>query len=196
MIHQNNRRDLMSSLKFSSDIPEEIQSLVEQQLRSLINNIGLVRKTFSIDTFKKLDDSDNEKLIVKTETTKNGIKEQESFFILLNKYNPNLIEFSFNTNSFYSPSRYMKDFDNIDEIKHNAIILFNKITDLVKDKKNYLVSLSSFYKDRTLIHKIIIQKSDQILNQIEVTEQEVELALTKGFSSFLVKFKLDILVVQ
>jgi hypothetical protein len=42
----------MSSLKFSSDIPEEIQSLVEQQLRSLINNIGLVRKAFSIETFK------------------------------------------------------------------------------------------------------------------------------------------------
>jgi len=184
----------MSNFNFSSDIPEEIKNLVDQNLRAMINNVGLVRKIFYIETFKNSEETENERLIVKTENNKTGIIEYESFYILINKNDPQIIEFVFNSNSFYSPSRYMNDFDDIDEIKHNALILFNRIIDLIKDRKNYLIHLNSYFKNRELFHKIVIQKSDKILNQIEISEKDVELALTKGFSGFLVKFKLDQLV--
>jgi len=184
----------MSNFIFSTEIPNELKILVENNIRSLCTNTGLIRKDFIIEPFQVDDEVESEKLIIKTETTVNGKNKSESFFLLLNALSPNIVEFAFNTNYFYSPKRYMQDFENIDEIKHNALVLLNKIVDIVKDKKGFIISLSSYYKNRELAHKIIIQKEGKTLNNIDITEKDAEHYLTKGFATFLMKYKMENLV--
>lgn len=177
----------MTKFYFSNDIPELVRNTLQIHISDFFKAKEVDCEIVNIDIFKSVDNLEDERLIVKNE-------KDESFFIKLNNSHENPIGYIFNTQYFYCPNIRTQDFVDFKFVKRNAQLIFEKIIELIKNKKGYSVSMSSKCLEGEIEHNFLVHKEGKIVNVVDIKESELKLLLDKGFASVLLKLKMDSLL--